>query len=321
MNLSDDQMINAVNNPWITQENPLFRSLGEQLLEEAVEQLEIISLARKIFHPRLIKAGEVIRYDKDIKSSAYSISLENHPRKYNEEVEQPLTERTPKEKIEAVKRGENARYVYPDEFEVCAYLTLPTGMYREIEAVKGKIKELKEKGLYSIQSQEDTALINLLTMVGENHLNIKSDPYYILDNLIDTLDKQRFICDNILLNRKDANFITENVEKFKDLELFNTQKNYFAKQSLRDAGYIGRYKASMLITTAKDVEENIIPEGNTIAVTNGAYVGGMPIRVPLFSETCSEEINGEKCYGYFWYELLSMLVINPNAVVLGQIKY
>ena len=61
-----------------------------------------------------------------------------------------------------------------------------------------------------------------------------------------------------------------------------------------------------------------LDENEFFAVTKPEYIGGMPVRVELFAEEIAEWYNGEPRRGQFLYELLSMLVVNPNAVVAGK---
>ena len=62
----------------------------------------------------------------------------------------------------------------------------------------------------------------------------------------------------------------------------------------------------------------ILQPGVAKAVTAPEYLGGMPIRVELFSEPVNEFMIGNPRQGWFYYELLSMILINPAGVALGQ---
>lgn len=294
----------AIRNPWIRQYNEEFVKLGRDLLEEVVDCLHIGSLSRKVFESRTVKAGEIIRYDKDKDRSAYVVC----------------------ENGEAEERKEGC-YVYPPEFEITAYPNFSDKIRSSIfesrpsitnEDIVKEIKNAQEKALCSIQTQEDTALIKLLKKAGEQNASITKNPYDIFRSIIYEVERHRLICDKILLNRKDVQFIKDNRDKFKDnldlgLDLFAPT----IEKELKSAGYVGKYNASLLITTPDYMKEDSVPEGELIAVSSPPYLGGMPIRVAPFSEPCSDD----KGYGWFWYQLMSMVLINTNAVALGKIAY
>ena len=130
---------NAVRNPWVRQYNEGFVTLGRDLLEEVVTLLHIGSLSRKVFEPRTVQAGEIIRYDKDKDRLAYVVC----------------------ENREAEERKEG-RYVYPPEFEITGYPHFSDKIRATIfesrpsitnEAIVKEIKNAQEKALCSMQEQ------------------------------------------------------------------------------------------------------------------------------------------------------------------------
>ena len=84
------------------------------------------------------------------------------------------------------------------------------------------------------------------------------------------------------------------------------------------AGYIGTILTAMIITTAGTQTYEILQPGQVRAVTAPEYLGGMPIRVELFSEPVNEYMMGKPRQGWFWYELISQVLVNPAGVAVGQ---
>lgn len=300
LTLSDNDFLDAIRRP-VIEINPKFIQLGQDLLNGVKDWLDFSGLARKVFAPRTLKSGEVCRYEKDKERPAYQINGDR----------------------EAVKRGEGSKHIYPDEFEVCVYPKLPLKLQElhldaSMASMKGEVELLQEKARYDIQQQEDTAMIKLLKEAGKENQKVKSNPYDILTSLITEFNPRKLICDKILLNRKDVEFIKNNDDRFKD------KLDFVSQSELAKAGYVGTYMNTLLVTIPEGVEEDLIPYGEPIALASPEYLGGMPIRVNFFSEPCSES-DSEKSqygnYGWFWYELISMIIINTNAVVLGGINY
>lgn len=297
--LSNEEKLDAVNRPWIEEVNPKFEQLGKELLQPVKEMLDFSTLARKVFACREVKPGEVVRYDRDPYIPAYLVN----------------------DKGEVEKRTEG-RYVYPEEFEVVAYPSMPKGMYADYELAEKELAKVQEKAMYSLVYQEDDAAIKLLTEVGKTNKVVEGNLIETLDGIIDAFNPNRLICDKVLLNRNDVRKLTKEAV---DGDLKN-KIDPVNQRELVLAGYVGTYRNAMLITTAQDTTEekhieNLLLEGQPIGVTAPEYLGGMPIRVELFSEVIRESGSEGIRNGWFWYELISMLVTNPNAVVLGQIKY
>jgi len=84
------------------------------------------------------------------------------------------------------------------------------------------------------------------------------------------------------------------------------------------AGYIGSILNALIITTAGTNTYEILQPGEVLACTVPEYLGGMPVRVELFSEPVNEFMTGLPRQGWFWYELISQVLANPAGVSYGQ---
>jgi len=60
-----------------------------------------------------------------------------------------------------------------------------------------------------------------------------------------------------------------------------------------------------------------VPEGVVFAVTEGRYLGAMPIRISLTMLPADAFVFGKFQYGYLFGEMIGMAILNPRAVACG----
>lgn len=265
-----------------------FRLVGQGLLNPIKEVIDYEGLARKLWAPRTVKAGEVVRYDKDPFVTGWVIAEDGQ---------------TPQSVVEG-------RYIYPPEFEVTTYPSLE--IKDQFRAQFDILARTQDRARQAIEYQEDLAAINILT-AGGNLVNTTTFFATLnvaaLEGMRYQIERHRLICDKFIINRQEVsdliNTVTGQVDPVTQRELFM-------------AGYIGTFLNAMIVTTAGTNTYEILPRGSAIAVTAPEYLGGMPIRVELFSEPVNEFMEGRPRKGWFFYELLSMALINPAGVALGS---
>ena len=98
----------------------------------------------------------------------------------------------------------------------------------------------------------------------------------------------------------------------------SAQVDPVTQRELIMAGFIGTILNAQIITTAGTQTFEILQPGQVKAVTAPEYLGGMPIRVELFSEPVNEFMLGKPRQGWFWYELISQVLVNAAGVSVGQ---
>jgi hypothetical protein len=265
-----------------------FRLVGQGLLNPIKEVIDYEGLARKIWAPRTVKAGEVVRYDKDPYVRGWQIAEDGQ---------------TPQSVVEG-------RYVYPPEFEVTTYPTLE--IKDKFRAQFDILARIQDRARQAIEYQEDLAAINLLT-AGGNQSNVTT--FFAALNLAAfesiryQIERHRLVCDKFIINRQEVSDLVNTV---------SAQVDPVTQRELVMAGYIGTILNAMIVTTAGTNTYEILDPGDVVAVTSPEYLGGMPIRVELFSEPTNEFMEGRPRQGWFFYELLGMTLINPAGVALGQ---
>lgn len=265
-----------------------FRQIGQGLLNPIKEVIDYEGLARKVLAPRTVKAGEVVRYDKDVYVQGWVIAEDGQ---------------TPQSVVEG-------RYIYPPEFEVTAYPSIE--IKDKYRAQYDILARTQDRARMAIEYQEDLALVNLL-QTGGNQTNTTTFFATLnlaaLEGIRYQIERHRLICDKFLIHRQEVSDLVNTV---------STQVDPVTQRELIMAGYIGSILNAMIITTAGTQTFEILQPGEVIAVTAPEYLGGMPVRVELFSEPVNEFMEGRPRQGWFWYELISQVLANPAGVALGS---
>lgn len=265
-----------------------FHQIGQALLNPIKEVIDYEGLARKIWAPRTVKAGEIVRYDKDIFVTAWQISEDGE---------------TPQSVVEST-------YVYPPEFEVTAFPSIE--IKDKYRAQFDILARIQDRARQDIEHKEDLAAVNLLQN-GGNAVNATS--FFATLNLAAfeamryQIERHRLICDKFVIHRQEVSDLVNQVR---------TEVDPVTQRELIMAGYIGRILNADIITTAGTNTYGILDPGEVIAVAAPEYLGGMPVRVELFSEAVNEFVLGKPRQGWFWYELISMVLINAAGVSLGS---
>ncbi len=265
-----------------------FRLVGQGLLNPIKEVIDYEGLARKVWAPRTVKAGEVVRYDKDPFVTAWQIA------------EDATT-------AESVVTGS---YVYPSEFEITTYPSLE--IKDKFRAQFDILARVQDRARQAIEYQEDLATMNVLA-AGGNQANITTNFAVLnlaaLESMRYQIERHRLICDKFIIHRQEVSDLVNTV---------SAQVDPVTQRELIMAGYIGNILNALIVTTAGTNTYEILQPGEAKAITTPEYLGGMPIRVELFSEPVNQFMIGNPRQGWFYYELLSMVLINPAGVALGQ---
>lgn len=265
-----------------------FKLVGQGLLNPIKEVIDYEGLARKIFAVRTVKAGEVVRYDKDPYVMSWVIGEDGQ---------------TPQSVVEG-------RYIYPSEFEVTAYPSLE--IKDKFRAQFDLLARIQDRARQGIEYREDVAAMNLLQAAG-NQSNVTTNFAVLnlaaLESLRYEIERHRLICDKFIIHRQEMSDLVNTV---------SAQVDPVTQRELIMAGYLGTILNAMIVTTAGTNTYEILEPGEAIAVTSPEYLGGMPIRVELFSEPTNEFMEGRPRQGWFFYELISQVLINPAGVALGN---
>lgn len=265
-----------------------FARVGQALLNPIKEVIDYEGLARKVLIPRTVKAGEVVRYDKDIFVTAWQIGEDA-------------------ETAESVVEGS---YFYPSEFEVTAYPSIEfKDKHRAQYDILARIQDRSRQG---IEHTEDLALVNLLQAAGNavnNTVFFATLNLAAFESMRYEIERHRLVADKLIIHRQELSDIVNTL---------STQVDPVTQRELIMAGYIGSLLNMKIVTTAGTNSFEILEPGEVIAVVDGEYLGGMPVRAELTSEPFTQAVLGKPRQGWFWYELLSMFIGNPAGIALGS---
>jgi len=287
--MSEDQAQSILREAFSDTQSEGFKLVGQGLLNPIKEVIDYEGLARKIWAPRTVKAGEVVRYDKDAYVRGWVIAEDGQ---------------TPQSVVEG-------RYIYPSEFEVTTYPSIE--IKDQFRAQFDILARIQDKARQAIEYQEDLAAVNLLQAGGNNanattffaSLNIAA-----LESLRYQIERHRLVCDKFLIHRQEVSDLVNLVSA--------ATLDPVTQRELLMGGYVGNILNAQIITTAGTNTYEILQPGEVVALTAPEYLGGMPIRVELMSEPTSEAVEGRPRKGWFFYELISMVLINPAGVALGS---
>lgn len=265
-----------------------FHKVGQALLNPIKEVIDFEGVSRKIWAARTVKDGDVIRYDKDVHVVGFQIGEDS---------------KTPESVVEG-------KYIYPPEFEISAF---PVISLKDLHRAQYNIMErTQDKAKQAIMYQEDLATKNILQAGG----NVENATTFFatlntaaLESIRYQIERHRLTCSKYIINRQEVSDL---------VNVVSASSDPVTQRELLMAGYIGNFLNSEIVTTAGVNTYEMLDPGEVIAVSTPEYLGGMPIRVELLSEPITQFNQGKAKRGWFWYEMLSMALINPKAVSLGQ---
>lgn len=264
-----------------------FRRAGQALVNPIKEVIDYESITAKLWTPRSVKAGEVIRYDKDVHVVGYVIADDGQ---------------TPQSQVEG-------KYVYPPEFEVTAYPSIE--LKDQYRAQYDILARAQDKARQAMEFQLDNAGMNLLQAGG----NVVNNTTFFATLNVAAFEAMRY---QIERHRLTCNAFVVNRQEISDVVNINTAVDPVTQRELIMAGYIGYILNAAIITTAGTNTYAVLNPGEVVAVTAPEYLGGWATRVEMTSEPVSEMHEGKPRRGWYWYMLTSLALINPAGVALGS---
>ncbi len=167
-----------------------FRQVGQGLLNPIKEVIDYEGLARKVLAPRTVKAGEIVRYDKDVYIQGWVIAEDGQ---------------TPQSVVEG-------KYIYPPEFEVTAYPSIE--IKDKYRAQYDILARVQDRARMAVEYQEDLALVSLLT-AGANQVNtttlFATLNLAALEAIRYQIEQHRLICDKFIIHRQEVSDLINNL--------------------------------------------------------------------------------------------------------------
>jgi hypothetical protein len=258
--------------------------VGQELQNPIREVLDYEGFSRKVFAPREVGPGEIPRYDRDLYPVAWVVGYDGI---------------TP----ESMPVG---RYFYPPEWSVTANIMLHIQDIYQMQY--DAIARAQDRAKQAVQYQEDRSGVNLLdtaSTVVNDVVYTSTFDWSALIELKWQIEKNRIPCSKFLINLSETRDI---------LKYINYQ--HFDPVTMREiilAGYLGQIAGVQLVASAGNGIFEPVPRGTVYAVSDPQYLGGMPIRVPLQAEPTNKFMLGEAKKGWFLFEVISQIVLNPRG--------
>jgi len=277
--------------------NPVeVEEFGKQLAEE----LECMSICRKIFSYRTIQLGEVVRYDKTDGNPAFMVGE--------------------KSDVVPVSTG---THVYPSERTISEEIDLQTYFSGEemSEAAKAGLEQVINQAKRSIiRKEDDPCMAMLRAATKDRKLAIGTLPELFFE-LKHSMEDTKTLCDCFLVNcNQFAKYVgkiyeTRTVDEAKAYERDVLKLELVGQRELIMAGFLGTFDGTTQIITAADpFLYDLVPEGEVFALPPKEYLGGMPVRQPITSKLTPKS-NPTK---WTISEVISQVLICPEKVFAGK---
>jgi hypothetical protein len=266
---------------------------GAEMIPLILDRLDYEGFIRQVFKTHEVAQGQIISYEKDINVTALIIQEDGQT-------------------IEAVVKGNR---VFPAEFWVTAFpkINMAEIAKRQFDIVD----RTHDKATFQIMLQEDRNGLRELYQASNlenSRITISSTiNKSVLESMQFEVERHRLICDKFLMNRAELGDFKRNINSM--------DYDPITSRDILLTGIFGNIWGVNIFVSAGVDEAGIqnvsVPEGVVFAVTEGRYLGAMPIRISLTMLPADQFVFGKFQYGYLFGEMIGQAVLNPRAVACG----
>lgn len=266
---------------------------GSEMIPLIIDRLDYEGFIRQVFKTHEVSQGQIISYEKDVNVTALVIQEDGQT-------------------IETVVKGNR---VFPPEFWVTAF---PKINMAEIARRQYDIVDrTHDKATFQIMLQEDRAGLTELYQAStlENaQISISSTVNKtVLENLQYEVERHRLLVDKFIMNRAELGDLKKNINAI-DYDPITS------RDILLTGIFASIWGINIFISAGVDEQgiQNVsVPEGVIFAVTEGRYLGAMPVRISLTMLPADQFIAGKFQYGYLFGEMIGLAILNARAVACG----
>lgn len=264
---------------------------GSEMVPLILDRLDYEGFIRQVFRTHELAQGQINSYEKDVNVSALVINEDGQT-------------------IETVVKGNR---IFPPEFMVTAFpqITMSEIAQRQYDVVD----RAHDKATFQIMLKEDrqglrqlyqaATLENDIVSIGGTGVNKT-----VLETLQYEIERHRLMVDKFIMNRAELGDLKKAINTI--------DYDPITSRDLLLTGIFGNiWGVNIFISAGKDeqgVESVSVPEGVIFAVTEGRFLGAMPIRVNLTVLPADQFAFGTPKYGWLFAEQISQVVVNPRAV-------
>jgi hypothetical protein len=263
---------------------------GSEMIPLVLDRLDYEGFIRQVFRTHNLAQGQVNSYEKDINVTALVTNEDGQT-------------------IGSQVRGNR---VFPPEFLVTAQpkITVSEIAQRQFDVVE----RTHDKTTFQIMLTEDRQGLKSLygaAALENDIINVTSTvSKSVLETLQYEVERHRLQVDKFLMNRQELGDLKKNVNAI-DFDPITSR-------DLLLTGVFGSiWGVNVYVTAGVDEQglENVsVPAGMIFAVTEGRYLGAMPVRVELSVFPADQFVFGYPSYGWLFLEQISQVVLNPRAI-------
>jgi hypothetical protein len=266
---------------------------GAEMIPLIIDRLDYEGFIRQVFKTHEVAQGQIISYEKDINVTALIIQEDGQT-------------------VETVVKGNR---VFPPEFWVTAFpkINMAEIARRQFDIVD----RTHDKATFQIMLQEDRAGLALLygaSTLENNQISISSTiNKTVLETLQVEVERHRLLTDKFIMNRTELGDLKKNINAI-DYDPITS------RDILLTGIFASIWGVNIFISAGVDEQgiQNVsVPEGVVFAVTEGRYLGAMPVRISLTMLPADAFVFGKFQYGYLFGEMIGQAVLNPRAVACG----
>ena len=266
---------------------------GAEMIPLIIDRLDYEGFIRQVFKTHEVAQGQIISYEKDINVSALVIQEDGQT-------------------VETVVKGNR---VFPPEFWITAFpkINMAEIARRQFDIVD----RTHDKATYQIMLQEDRAGLALLygaSSLENNQIAISSTiNKTVLETLQLEVERHRLLVDKFIMNRAELGDLKKNINAI-DYDPITS------RDILLTGIFASIWGVNIFISAGVDEQglQNVsVPEGVVFAVTEGRYLGAMPVRISLTMLPADAFVFGKFQYGYLFGEMIGQAVLNSRAVACG----
>jgi hypothetical protein len=266
---------------------------GAEMIPLILDRLDYEGFIRQVFKTHEVAQGQIISYEKDINVTALVIQEDGQT-------------------IETVVKGNR---VFPPEFWVTAF---PKINMSEIARRQYDIVDrTHDKATFQIMLQEDRAGLAELyaaSTLENNQISISSSiNKTVLETMQLEVERHRLLVDKFIINRAELGDLKKNINAI-DYDPVTS------RDVLLTGIFASIWGVNIFVSAGVDEQglQNVsVPEGVVFAVTEGRYLGAMPVRISLTMLPADAFVFGKFQYGYLFGEMIGMAILNPRAVACG----
>ena len=266
---------------------------GAEMIPLILDRLDYEGFIRQVFKTHEVAQGQIISYEKDINVSSLIIQDDGTT-------------------IEAVVKGNR---VFPPEFWVTAFPKI--NMSEIAKRQYDIVDRAHDKATFQIMLQEDRNGLRELyqaSTIENSQINITSSiNKTVLETLQLEVERHRLICDKFIMNRAELGDFKKNINAM-DYDPITS------RDILLTGVFANMWGVNIFVSAGVDENglQNVsVPQGMVFAVTEGRYLGAMPIRISLTMLPADQFMFGKFQYGYLFGEMIGQAILNPRAVAVG----